>query len=548
MTSRQYRYIKLCSSENLLRAETVSRVVTAKNLSDLTQTEADRVINFLEECYSRPINSLPGVNFDVELGKCLSCVERRSEQVSDWLLVLALLATNRVSTPGQLARYVFGVDPQTQDGIRGRVEPLLDELTTFDFIGCARRIGVPILGDGVTTDVYYLTEWGSEALHKYAPHVNYHARPGLPPRSRIQHELAVTEARLHIQTTRHIEEYAPESDIRSSQEKERRQRQREGGAVRNGERGSGDFCAWVVDITTGEGKRIEVEVTIRARQREIGGKPSRVKVWFAVTQHRCDLIELSRGEFAHALPDFRMPLDDTEKPSRQERSASKWLTVSPARLDKVGAALDTLGGLGTAEAVAAVAGLRPTTVSEALAYLADKGEVECRDGFSVSGKRAGRNLRLYHRRGMNVSSIFDFSRLLTASKLISTDALARELGFTPRLIYFDAHAGVMIMEGGPILSRTIVIVFDDPSDAAWRVAHWVLTAYRLAVGTLKTPVCTNCNLKDERASETSTRYEESCESESENSEGEEVILVTADESRAEALRAACEFRVVAVET
>ena len=402
----------------------------------------------------------------------------------------------------------------------------------------------------MTTDVYYLTEWGSEALHNQAPHVNYYARPSLPPSSRLQHELAVTEARLCIQTAYHIEDYEPESGIRGEREKERRRQKRQGNGVaeKHDDRGLGDFRAWVAALDTNEGRRLEVEVTIRARQGEIISKPNRIKIWFAATQHRCDLIEWCRGEFANIIPDFREPLDEGERAAHEMGPTTKWSTVSSERLKKVCAALEKLGGVGTPEALAVVAGLKTTTVSEALAYLAAKGKVEYRDGFSAPGKRVGRNLRLYLRRGFKIHSIFEFSRLLTASKLIGTRVLNRQFQNSLQVFHLDVQTGVLILISDSVLTLFIVVI-DDVTEKPERVALWARAAYRQArCGVLRGLRKINFGGKEQDKPDTAMQAEGECRVEYANIQKNQIVIATPDQNRAEIIRLFSDFEVINVES
>jgi DNA-binding PadR family transcriptional regulator len=551
ITEKQYRYIKFCCADHLLRAESIARAVVGQDLSGLNQLEAHEVIQYLEKAYWEGVETTYTTDFEIELGKALTRVDQRSELITDRVRALGLLATNRVATPGQLARFVYGIQRDSLDSIRGRITPLLERMINEGVVGRAEKVDIPMFGKGAVTDVYYLTERGSDELHRVASQINYHARPGLPPANRLQHELAVTEARLDIQLNNHLEEYLPESKIRSEQEKERRKQMRANGAdtKKDDEGGCGDFQAWAVDACTGEGRRIEAEVTIRARQREIADKPDRVKLWFTASQHRCDLIELARGEFAHLLPDFREPLDGTELVRDVGKDVSKWRTVGTGRLDRVRGALEILGGVATPEAVAAVAGLKVTTASEALACLADKGEVERRDGFPVSGKRAGRNIRIYHRKGMKIHSIFEFARLLTASKLVSARTLDEEFDRPLRPIDFDAATGVMLLLDESAPGEPVIAVVDDVTDAPERVVSWVRTALRQANdGTLRglrrVGHCEGVG----RTSEGGASAGEGLRAFGVGITQEQVVIVTSDERRAEALQAAGGFKVVCVGT
>ncbi len=222
ITLRQKRFIKwMCGANHELRAESVARDVLKKDLFNLNQVEAHELIGFLK-LYINKWDEHSDAALDADFGRALVRIEERSALLSPQQYALGLLAMHRVATPGQLGRYVFGIGQQDHGDIRQEAEEMLEQMVQSELIGCARDIEVPMMGKNVVTDVYYLTELGSDALHSVAPHFNYHARPGLPPSSRIQHELAVTEARLDIQTDHHIEMYAPESDIRGTQERDKK--------------------------------------------------------------------------------------------------------------------------------------------------------------------------------------------------------------------------------------------------------------------------------------------------------------------------------------
>lgn len=549
ITTRQHRYIKLLCSEHLLRAESVARAVIGCDLADLNQVEAHQMIQYLERLYTEGIGSPYTIDFDMELGRALTRTEERDTRLTDEMCVLALLATNRIATPGQLARYAYGVNERTFGCVRERIAALLEEMTISQLIACAHAVEIPVVGKGGTADVYFLTEYGSDALHRIAPDVNYHARPGLPPASRLQHELAVTEARLDLQLNNYLEEYLPESKIRSEQEKERRKRGRlKGGRAENPvESGCGDFRVWLVDASSKKGRRVEVEVSIRARRDEIISKPKRIKIWYAATQHRCDLIELNRGEFPRLLPDVREPLSDYERSVTSESASAQKGTVGTARINKVREALEKMGGVGTPEAIAVVAGIKNTTASEALALLTERGEMDYRDGFPVSGKRMGRNFRLYLPRGREVHSIFEFARLLTASKLVSTGAAGQKYQRPLDPYYFDPDTGVMLLAGSRSRESLITIaVIDDPSETAERVANWAQAAHQQARdGTLKGLDLVNGGGQ--------LPHPQDDEQREYLGPGltllgwEQMLIITADKCREAELRKLCKFTVVNLE-
>jgi hypothetical protein len=507
------------------------------------------MIQYLERLYTEGIGSPYTIDFDMELGRALTRTEERDTRLTDEMCVLALLATNRVATPGQLARYAYGINERTFGCVHERIAALLEEMTISQLIACAHGVEIPVVGKGGTADVYFLTEYGSDALHRIAPDVNYHARPGLPPASRLQHELAVTEARLDLQLNNHLEEYLPESKIRSEQEKEHRKRGRlKGGRAENPvESGCGDFRVWLVDASSKKGRRVEVEVSIRARRDEIISKPKRIKIWYAATQHRCDLIELNRGEFARLLPDVREPLSDSERSVTSESASAQKGTVGTGRINKVREALEKMGGVGTPEAIAVVAGIKNTTASEALALLTERGEMDYRDGFPVSGKRMGRNFRLYLPRGREVHSIFEFARLLTASKLVSTGAAGQKYQRPLDPYYFDPDTGVMLLAGSRSGESLITIaVIDDPSETAERVANWAQAAHQQARdGTLKGLDLVNGGGQLPRPQDDGQR--EYPETELTLLGWERVLIITADKRREAELRKLCKFTVVNLE-
>lgn len=547
ITNKQYRYIKVCCADHLVRAESVARAIVDNDLADLNQLEAHQVIQYLEEVYREGAGISYDLDLEIKLGRALTRVRQWDGVISARVRVLALLAMHRVATPGQLARYAYGVEGSMFGGIRERIASLLEGLLIDGVIGCAKGVELPLIGKGVVTDVYYLTERGSDELHLIASQVNYHARLGMPARSRLQHELAVTEARLDIQLKHHIEEYLPETKIRSDQEKERRKRRRSNGEQAESHHGlgCGDFQAWVVDVDSNQGRRIEVEVTIRARQTEIIEKPRRIKVWYAATQHRCDLIELSRGEFARLIPDVREPLNEAERYFLTKGETPQRVTVSDERVSKILNALERIGGVGTPEAIATIAGMKTTTASEALALLAEKGQISYRDGFPISGKQVGRSLRLYKINDYEIHSVYEFARLLTASKLVSAGIVGHEYGFSLQPYYCDSTTGVMILASGPDGSEPVIAVVDDYSEEPACVANWARAAHQQAVkGTLKGLETLSDSvglLAVDDNGQQRAGYQDSFRLWLTK---EQVVVVTTDKGRATLLRALSEFKVV----
>lgn len=106
ISKKQRRYIKwMCGSHHLLRAESVARLLVGKDLAELTKAEASCVIQYLER-YDLAKERIDSELIERDLGRALTKTKERSTRLNAELYALALLATNRVATPGQLARYV----------------------------------------------------------------------------------------------------------------------------------------------------------------------------------------------------------------------------------------------------------------------------------------------------------------------------------------------------------------------------------------------------------------------------------------------------------
>lgn len=482
ISRRQYRMIKaICGNEHLIRAESVAREIIGNDLLELDQIEAHEVIQYLEKNY-RNKGSFSFEDLDRELGMALINFDPQRAMMSTDLRVLCLLAMNRVATPGQVARFAFGLSPATYNTIRGWAKQVVERLFKQDLIGCERDVALAVKGKSVKTDIYYLTEFGSDELHLVAPSINYYARPGLPRRDRIYHELCVLAARLDLQSDNNLECYEPETHILSEQQKMRNREyltgeRAQGKSVLRG--GCGDFRMRVVDPLTGKRRNVEVEVMVRGRGEEISAKPNRITDYYAASLHQCFLIELHQHKFARLVPNIMEPFTDAEKACFAGRPVTLRATVSKERLNKVRAAFEQMGGITTSEAVAAIAGIKNTTASEALALLADQNEIGRCDGFLTTRKNRGRNLRLYFSKGFSIHSVYEFGRLFTASKLISSGILNQEYQQVLHIISFDPATGVMILRAFEN-DWTVIAIIDDLFEMEERVVNWADAAYREA--------------------------------------------------------------------
>lgn len=532
----QYARIRALANDHMLRAESMAREVTGKGLAGISRDEADCVIAQLEG-YRVESDALKNDVIQENLGHRLDETYKRSNNLWTGDYVLALLAYFRVATPGQCARFTFGVWHEIYDSLRDLVEPVLDHLLSKKLIGRKKSVTVQINGVDAVTDVLYLTEDGSDLLHAVMPHVNFYARPGLPDR-RISHDLGVTEALLEIQSRRNVDFLMPERAILGDQARER---SRDGGGS-EADTGSGDFRCLEQDPRTDEWQQVEVEVSNLQRGEKLRRKPSRVGRHFASSVHLLDVIEMSFGQLGQFVPDVRRPLRPGEELAPPARPRYSRRAVTAERLAAVERAFfGTLGGAATVEAVARVVGtIRPNEAGEALNFLEDEGCILHRDGcFPLSKKLKGRPLRIFHGHCVEAASPYDFARLMTASKLVSTGLLGDALGRELCLLCHDPGSGLMVFcgpEHDP--EGYVVVVVDDESEAPGRVAAWASAAALLASsGELLRGSHDLTPAPDEVAEDTPSAHAAAVAT---------VVIATSDAARAGALRGCAHGPVICV--
>ena len=514
ISKKQYRMVKgICGNELYIRAESAARCVTGKNLLELNQIEAHKLIQYLDRCTGRD-EGLPFREVDRELGRALISFDPHKALLNTEARVLCLLAMHRLATPGQIARFAFGLTSMNLSRARELAERVLEGMIKAGFIGTERSVHLKIANKSAKTDVYFLTEEGSDQLHQLAPHINYYARPGISHPNRIYHDLCVLEARLDLQSRMDLNNYEPETIILSEQQKARNRRDISLEGRSATESGCGDFRGCVVDPITGRQRSVEVEVIIRSRGSELAVKPGRITDYYTPSLHRCFLIEFRQNRAAKLVANVMAPLTAAEAAELAAPPAAARGIVSEARLSKVRAAFDCMGGVATPEAIATIAGIKATTASEALASLASRQEINYYDGFPITGKTLGRNLRLYTRKGFEVHSIYEFSRLLTASKLISSGIMATEFQQALEPVGFEAATGILLLNSTE-KDRLVIALIDDPSELACRVVKWAEAAYEQARQVVD--------------------------------EGR-VIIVAFGQSRAEELQALSRFRIVEIKT
>jgi hypothetical protein len=210
----------------------VARRVIGKNLLELDQAEAHKLIQFFDR-YTGRGEGLPFEEVDRELAMALDRFDPQKALLDAETRLLCLLAMHRVATLGQAARFLFGLAGDILSRARKIAEPVIEGTLRAGLVARERDVGLKIEGKNVKTDMYCLTERGSDKLHQIAPLTNYCARPGLPRRNRVYHDLCVLEARLDLQSQMHVEYYQPEVLILSRQQKVRNRLKNAGNSLGN---------------------------------------------------------------------------------------------------------------------------------------------------------------------------------------------------------------------------------------------------------------------------------------------------------------------------
>lgn len=488
MTQGQHAYLLyLRGNTHQMRVESVARAVVGKEFEECSELDAHRLIQYWVD-YDPTKEQTPYKVIDDDLGHALTNVCRRSNTLPQEIYPLAFLAMHRVATEGMLARYVFGVRRSTYPHLRGLVKPILGRLLNKGWIACEPGVPVPLFGEGEVADVLHLTEEGSDELHRWAPSVNYFARPSLPPSKLIQHTLAVGDARLDIQLWHNFLVFEPESEIIGERQRKRgkgRRGRRESGS-RDGEEkgGCGDFRGYVEDVRTGKVRFVEVEVSVTQRPNELALKPGSVTDHYVSSNRLHDVVELYLGKVAKQVRDFRRPHGLGEKSAPPRRRHAWGSKINPDDLTAVRQALaEEMGGAATAAALSHAIGISPTRASEILSFLAASGEVLTRDGFfPLRNSASSRPRRLHHLPQVRVNSVFDFGRLMTCCALVGSASLEGLFGRPLLPLLHDPTTGVIIFNGyGAAPDCAVIAVADDESEEPERVVRWADAAHRRAL-------------------------------------------------------------------
>jgi hypothetical protein len=231
---------------------------------------------------------------------------------------------------------------------------------------------------------------------------------------------------------------------------------------------TGDFKALVITRGEWEEERwIHGEVVVRYKVDEVEAKPDDV-IWFAVDRLQADIVEYYRGDKAVMLGDVRAPIHTQTGMNRRilalalDGKAVETEDDSPLKKLQRRAieALDAVGGMATAEAVAFILGTYRTHVCNALKRLEAVGRVRAEEAQIVPGRDAGRPMRLYISPDTHVESVWEKIKALIRSRMTTELAVH---GY--RFYRYDRARDEMEFRhraGGH--QRPIIAVIDEPRD------------------------------------------------------------------------------------
>src|ERR1700730_2824908 len=284
--------------------------------------------------------------------------------------ILGFICMVRVATLGQLARvHYLAVSKAGSNGSlsiihsREQIESLM---LTNGWLGRLKTTLPSSCGGGMVA-VFHLTERGRKALRKEAPELCLFAsgRPSKRQIKYVPHNLLVTEALLCISESGcEVLEFQPEACLRRMKINERGEDWRN---VSGQSESLPDFSILLRTPKTNATPRVDCEVSIQLDAEQIKKKPVGVH-WFVPNQGKADLIESVRGkrERVTVLGDVRSPFVDEENETENIREDSAE-DMGPDLLDERAMhVLRLLGGVATANAIAALRRAERSGVSRSL--------------------------------------------------------------------------------------------------------------------------------------------------------------------------------------
>jgi hypothetical protein len=285
----------------------------------------------------------------------------------------------------------------------------------------------------------------------------------------------VAEAYLWLAERYEVFEFWPETELKRRIGRARATR--EGGFIKGlNDEATGDFKALVIARGEGEEEQwIHGEVVVRYDARQVEGKPGDL-LWFVRDPRYLDLVEYIKGCRAVLLGDVRAPLSATpfnaQDPQRVINSEGE---IILSRLEQEALiALDAVGGMASAEALAVVLGRYRTHTSHTLKALEAKGKLGGVEAQLVPGRDTGRPMRLYTRAGKQISSVWEKIKGLIRSRMM-TEMVAAEY----RFFNYDGAKDDIVFKDSTCSSKAlIIVVVDDPRRPVEHLAERV-TAVRV---------------------------------------------------------------------
>ena len=386
--------------------------------------------------------------------------------------ILCFASMLRVFTLGQAARYAW------QGDVRAARKALEKFVWQRRWLNIVKNFPLPRECGGGTTDVYYLTLAGINALKKVAPKLALYARKKQPRgalRNRIPHDLLITEAYLWIHERFLILEFIPEEALKS-QLRKNGGRWGEGQYPNINSEATGDFKVNVVKRGGDGGARwVECEVSLHLDAGQISRKPDGM-AWFTASRQQADIIEtnkkrkpiilesVARPSLAEARDKLAtIPTADREQDEETARRVQqgKYTGTLTEAHQRVLRALDLLGGCATAEAIAGVLGGERSGVSRSLKELETAGETRREDVQFRPGRERGRPRGLYvHARTKPLSLGARINRLMLSQVVVASTSC----GFSVHV--YDAATSMVELRHGTSLSEPpLIVVVDDPEVA-----------------------------------------------------------------------------------
>ena len=380
---------------------------------------------------------------------------------ADKALVFAGLV--RVFTLEQAARFLW-------DGDVVAARKSLETLIVIDgTIGVIENVQLPSGLGGHSINVYYATDVGGKRLMDFCPELQKRARFGRPAGKKlggIPHELLITEALVRVWPGYEVHDFLPDEEI------QRRMRAHQAYQKRHGleplkTQVTGDF---ILVVASPEPERddiwLQFEAAVKYSARQIDQKPKGMR-WFACTTTQADTIEQVTGvrpmiiqEVCSVTPASTTAVGSGAASTGannggpgDKRSAVK------KRHERVLKALQEIGGVGTAEAIAAHLRCDRANVSRLLNEMSRERVVQFDQASLQPGVKPGRYMAIFCMPDMALPSFHD--KLIALGRLEVIVSMARRCW---RLVAYNESLRELVFAQDEADKPPIVAIIDDDRD------------------------------------------------------------------------------------